>query len=120
MEEFTLDDDTVIKYMNQNFEMVNVNVSLKDKLTYKGEVSGGICLVKKINYSFYPAMIFLDENADIKYASLGYKSESEFLIILKYVKTGSHKTMTLDEYKEEQNYSHNLEDEINDERKFKR
>ena len=120
MEEFTLDDDLVIESLNNNFVLVSINTTLKDTITYKGEVSGGICLAKRINYNFYPSTLFLNKNAEIEYAAMGYKSEREFLVILQYVREKHFKKMTLNEYKTKINYQTNLEDEINDTRKHHR
>lgn len=116
MQEFTLEDDFIIEFIQNNYKIIHINVTLHDEITYKGKVSGGICLAKDFGYNFYPSVLFLDKNADVEYASLGYKSENEFLAILKYVKEGFNKTMSLDIYKEKINYQANLEDEINDKR----
>lgn len=120
MEAFTLDDDFVIDFIQNNYKIIHINVSHSDQIIYKGKTRGGLCLAKDIGYNFYPSVLFLDDKADIQYASLGYKSENEFLVILEYVKKGFNKTMSLDSYKEQINYQSNLEDEINDNRKHNR
>lgn len=120
MQEFTLDDDEVKEYINKKYKLVKVNVSLKDTITYKGKVSGGICLAKRIRYNFYPSTLFLDENANIKYATVGYKNESKFLVILKYVKGNFYKKMTLNEYIKKIGFQKDQIDEIKDTRKHDR
>ncbi|MBT5935364.1 thioredoxin fold domain-containing protein [Sulfurimonas sp.] len=120
MQAFTLEDDFVIEFIQNNYKIFHINVSRNDQITYKGKTSGGLCLAKDVGYNFYPSVLFLDDKADIEYASLGYKSENEFLVILEYVKKGFYKTMSLDFYKEKINYQSNLEDEINDNRNYNR
>jgi len=116
MGEFTLDDDDVIDYIDQNFKLVHINVSLEDTITFHGKVTGGICFAKDIGYNFYPSTIFLDESANVKYSTVGYRNEVEFLHILKYVHTGTYKNMDLKKYKKIMGYTIN-EDYIVDERK---
>jgi len=120
MQEFTLEDDNVAQYLSENYEVIHINVSLKEKITYKNKQSGGICLAKKIGYDFYPSVLFLDSNADIKYASVGYKDETEFMVILAFVKSSSYKTMSLNEYKNKIGFKKNLDIEIVDPRKHAR
>ena len=62
MQEFTLEDDDVAEYLQEHYEVIHINVSLKDSITYKGSKSGGICLAKKIGYDFYPSVLFLDKD----------------------------------------------------------
>ena len=119
MQEFTLEDDDVNEYLQENYEVIHINVSLKDDVTYKGTQSGGICLAKKIGYDFYPSVLFLDKNSDIEYASVGYKDELEFLVILNYHRKGFHKKMSLNEYKKSIDFTKDLDSQIQDPRKHK-
>lgn len=119
MQEFTLDDDEVKEYMDKNYKLIRINVSLKDTITYKGKVSGGICLAKRIGYNFYPSTLFLDDKENIKYASVGYKNESEFLVILKYIKGNFYKKLSLHEYMKKIGFKNNQPNEIKDTRKRK-
>lgn len=120
MQEFTLDDDDVKEYIAQNYILVKINVSLKDTITYKGKISGGICLAKHIGYNFYPSILFLNKNADIEYASVGYKNETEFLVILQYFKSDAYKNQSLKEYKKYISYKKSSSDEIQDTRQHVR
>ncbi len=120
MQEFTLEDDDVQEYLDENYKVIHVNVSLKDTIVYKGKKSGGICLAKNIGYDFYPSALFLNKNADIEYASVGYKNEFEFFVILNYMHNDFYKEMSLKEYKQQIKFSKNLDDEIKDPRKHNR
>ena len=119
MQEFTLEDDDITEYMQKYYEVIHINVSLKDNITYKGNQSGGICLAKKIGYDFYPSVLFLDKNSEIEYASVGYKDELEFLVILNYHHNNFHKTMSLNKYKKSIGFTKDLDSQIQDPRKHK-
>jgi len=117
MEEFTLDDDAVKEYIQEHYKFISINVSLEDRIIYKGKETGGKCFAKDVGYAFYPAILFLDRDAKIKYVSLGYKDEFEFLVILKYVYEGFYKDISLDEFKEKEGFTKDTESEITDKRK---
>jgi thioredoxin-related protein len=48
MQEFTLEVDDVAEYLQEHYEVIHINVSVKDSITYKGCKSGGGCLAKKV------------------------------------------------------------------------
>ena len=120
MQEFTLEDDKVAQYLEDNYKVIHINVSLKDTVTYKNEHSGGPCYAKKIGYDFYPSALFLDTNGDIKYASVGYKDENEFIVILQYVNSSDFKNMSFNQYKRKIGFEKNTDLEIVDPRKYAR
>ena len=117
MQEFTLEDDDVAEYLENNFQVIQINISHKDTYIYKGEKSGGICLAKRIGYDFYPSALFLDDGGDIKYASVGYNDDSEFLVILHYIYSHSNSSMKLDTYKEKIGFQKSQDNDIIDPRK---
>ena len=119
MQEFTLEDDDVAEYLQEHYEVIHINISLKDSITYKGSKSGGICLAKKIGYDFYPSVLFLDKDLNIEYASVGYKDELEFLVILNYHHNDFHKKMSLNEYKKSIGFTKDLDAQIQDPRKHR-
>jgi thioredoxin-related protein len=117
MSEFTLDEDSIKEYIEKNFNFIEINISFDHQIKYKNQTTGGKYFAKNIGYSFYPATLFLDKEGNVKYAALGYKDEFEFLLILKYVKEGFYKKMSLDAYKKQVGYVKNSDDEITDPRK---
>jgi thioredoxin-related protein len=121
MEEFTLEDETVQQYINENYTIIHINVSYKETFIYKGKRSGGHALVKKLGYAFYPSSLFLNDKGDVTYPAVGYKNEYEFLVILKYFKEDIYKKMSLSKYKEKIGFNEkNLDDEIEDKREYAR
>jgi len=100
--------------------MAQINVSVDKEVIYKHKKSTGLEFAVGTGYNFYPATLFFNKSGDIKYASLGYKSEEEFLVLLQYIHTNSFKKMSLKSYKKSINYIKKNNDEIIDERKHDR
>ncbi len=117
MQEFTLDDENVRVYLNENFTFVAVNVS--DQVIYNNRGMSGLDFAKLMGYNFYPSSLLLDNDKKIKYAIAGYKNELEFMVILKYLKGKALDTMTLEAYKISVGYQKSKNNEIMDERKRK-
>lgn len=100
LEEFTLDDDDVDQYIKKNFNFIAINVSIKEDIVmYDNKKRSAQEFAQSIGYSFYPSVLFLSDNGELEHASVGYIEEEEFLLILKYIKTDSFETMSLDEFK---------------------
>jgi thioredoxin-related protein len=110
MGEFTLDDDLVKKFIQKNYLFIHINITESDKITYKNKVTNGLTFAKNIGYNFYPTVLFLDTDAKVKYAVVGYKEEDEFLALLKYVHSGSFKKMTFENYKKKISFKKRVED----------
>jgi thioredoxin-related protein len=121
MEEFTLEDDDVKRYIKENYRLIDINVSYKDYFIYKGERKLGHTLVKELGYAFYPSALFLNKKGDIAYPAVGYKNEYEFLVILRYFKENIYQKESLSEYKKQIGFSKkNFDDEIEDKREHAR
>jgi len=105
MDEFTLDDDKIIEYIQNNFIYKNINITTDKKITFKNTTLSGLEFAKKIGYNFYPSILFLDKNAKVIYASVGYKDEKDLMTILKYIKNKKYNNMTFNEYKNTLNLS---------------
>ena len=120
MQEFTLEDDDIAEYLENNYKVIHINISHKDKITYQNEQSGGLCFAKKIGYDFYPSALFLDAKGDIKYASVGYKDEFEFMAILEYINSNDFKIISFNQYKKKIGFEKNTDTEIVDPRKYAR
>jgi len=120
MNEFTLDDDKVIDFIEKNFLYTNINITTDHNVTFHNKTMEGIDFAKSIGYNFYPSVLFFNDQGEIAYASVGYKDEYDFLLILQYVQKGLYKTMTLNEYKKAIGFKKNSDGEIIDTRKHAR
>ena len=99
MEEFTFDDDDVKNFINKHFHFVSINVTTDHDILFEKQHMEGLDFAKEVGYNFYPSVLFLDKDGEILYASVGYKEEKEFLLILEYIQTRSYKTLSFDQYK---------------------
>lgn len=100
LEEFTLDDDDVDQYIKKNFNFIIINVSIKeDVVVYNNKKTSAKEFAEEIGYSFYPSVLFFGDDGELEHGSVGYIEEDEFLLILKYIKTDSFETMSIDEFK---------------------
>ncbi|WP_428739375.1 thioredoxin family protein [Sulfurimonas sp.] len=102
LEEFTFDDDDVHDYIEKNFNFIQINVSYtEDIIIYKNKKMTPREFAITIGYNFFPSVLFLDAQANLEHASVGYIEEKDFLIILKYMKTDAYKTIDIDQYKKQ-------------------
>lgn len=120
MEEFTLESDEVKEFIESNFKLLSINVTSDKQVIYKGKEVTGLDFAIKIGYNFYPSTLFLNTQESLDYTSVGYKNEYDFLVLLKFMKSGSFKNMQLEQYEKSIGYIKNNEDEIVDERKHER
>lgn len=79
----------ISKYMKENFIYKEINVTKVGKK-----------LAKKYKVMAYPSGVLLDENGKKVYKFLGYKTQDEFLAILKYIHTDSYKKMKFSTFEE--------------------
>ncbi|MFT7860891.1 MAG: thioredoxin fold domain-containing protein [Sulfurimonas sp.] len=100
LEEFTLDDDRVQEYIQKNFNFIVLNVShTEDKVIYKNNSMTPREFAIEVEYNFFPSVLFLDTRGDLEHASVGFIEDNKFLLILKYMKTGAYKKMSIEQYK---------------------
>jgi len=120
MEEFTLQNDEVKEYLESNFTLLAINITTDKKVTYKGKTTTGLDFAIKIGYNFYPSTLFLNTQGELDYATAGYENEYDFLVLLKFIKSGKFTKLDLESYKKSIGYRQNNENEIVDERKHER
>lgn len=95
---FTLDDDAVRDLIEKEFIFVDINISDKDSVTYKGFKGSGREFAKLLGYDFYPSTVFIDTKNEVVFGVPGKQEENDFFIILNYVKSKSYKKMDLQSY----------------------
>jgi thioredoxin-related protein len=120
MQEFTIEDENVDKYIKENYIFITINVSLDDQITYKSRKTTGLDFAKSIGYNFYPSSVFIGTNSEIVYATPGYKNELEFLSLLEYVKYDMYDEMSYESYKKKIGYKNSDQNQIEDKRKHVR
>lgn len=120
MEEFTLESDEVKEYIDENFRLFPINITTDKKITYKGKTTTGLDFAIKIGYNFYPSTLFFNQKGELDYAAAGYINEQDFLLILKFIKSGAFHNMDLESYQKSIGYVKDSENEIVDERRHER
>ncbi len=104
MKEFTLQNDTIKSFMDENFIFEHINVYEKDRVTYKNFSGNGREFAKKVGYDFYPTTLFFDENREMIFAEVGYidnsgmPNEKRFFSILNFISSKSYKKMDYEDY----------------------
>ena len=90
MQEFTFDDETIIKAIQKDFLFVDINVKDKGTVTYNNIKVKKLPFAKETGHAMYPSCLFYDKNGELVYDSMGYRDEDTFLKILKSVRTKSY------------------------------
>lgn len=85
MREFTLDDTTIDTFIKKHFIYIDINVSEKDSVTFRGVTGSGEDFAKYIGYNFYPSSLFFNGKLQLVYAIPGYQEEENFISMLNYV-----------------------------------
>jgi thioredoxin-related protein len=98
MDEKTYADPAVAALMKESFVGVKLNAERGNKVTYKGTQYTEIELARNFNVSGFPTTMFLESNGDVIGAIPGYIPPEEFVKILKYLSSGSYKTMKFQDY----------------------
>jgi thioredoxin-related protein len=78
-------DDIAKKKMEKDYIFIDVNVDDSDLIKYKDYKGDKRGFSKSLNISFYPTVVFIDNNNEIVYALKGYRDTSTFNLILDYI-----------------------------------
>jgi len=104
LKEFTLQNDIINAYIQQNFIYEHINIIEKDTVIYKNFKGNGREFARKIGFDFYPSSLFFNEKKELIYAEIGYRdtkeetNEKRFFKILHFIKSRSYKTMDYGNY----------------------
>ena len=90
LEKFIFLNRDVRKQIAKHFITVKINIYDQEGIIYKDFFDSKLQFSKYLNISFYPTILFMDENNDLVYTSKGYKMKSKFKKILQYVNSKSY------------------------------
>lgn len=105
MEEFTLKNTEVNKFIKKYFLSVHINVSENDLITYDDFKGSGNQFAQELGYAFYPSSLFFDNESEIIFAEVGYinnkenPNEERILKILHFIQSKSYEDMEYYDYK---------------------
>lgn len=120
MQEFTLEDKEVERYISENYILISINISLEDDVIYIGKRSSALDFAKSIRYNFYPSSVFMDSNSKIIDGYPGYKNEIEYMTLLHYMNSNLYSTMNFELYKKKIGFAYDDTNLIKDTRKHER
>lgn len=86
MKKFVFNDKKVQEQIERNFLFVDVNVDDDDLIMYKKFKDTKKQFANKLKISFYPTIVFIDENNEIIYTLKGYRSKDTFKNVLNYIR----------------------------------
>jgi len=104
MREFTLENETVKAFIDDNFTFVHINVYEKDAITYQDFSGNGLEFAKEIGYNFYPSSLFFNYEGEIILSEVGFvdsdtmPNEKRFYKILNFIESKSYEKMNYSDF----------------------
>ena len=105
MYEFTLQDEKVSAILKSAFDVVDINIYDKDRVTHHEFTGSGHDFAKHVGFNFYPSTLFMNKDAEIVFAAPGYVEERDFLKMLRYIKSEAYREMSYDAFKKKESAS---------------
>ncbi|MCK5854530.1 MAG: thioredoxin fold domain-containing protein [Sulfurovaceae bacterium] len=100
-----LDETNISKSIEKNFILLDINRDEEDEsVSYQGYTGTNIEFLKELGVDFYPALVFIDGNNKIIFDVSGYRTPKKILSILNYVSSNSYTDMSLEEFKDEEDF----------------
>jgi len=105
MREFTLENETIKDFIDENFIFVHINVYEKGTVKYQNFSGNSLEFAKEIDFNFYPSSLFFDDEGDIIFAEVGFvdnkkmPNEKRFYKILNFIKSKSYEKSDFADYK---------------------
>ena len=94
----SFEDKKIKAQLKKDFIIVDVNINDDENIIYndfKGDKSE---FSKEMDISFYPTILFLDNENYVAYTLRGYREKDVFQRVLKFIKTKSYEDMDFSEY----------------------
>ena len=92
-------DEDVLKLIKNNFLLIDIYTADKKIVKFNNFRGSTKEFAKHIGASAYPATLFLNQNKEVVFRSIGYRNIQEYLPELKYIKTKSYLKKELEEFK---------------------
>ncbi len=100
-----LDEESLAKPIKKDFILLDINRDEDDeRVSYQGFEGTNREFLKELGVDFYPAMVFIDENNKIIFDVSGYRSSQKILTVLNYISSKSYKDMSLEEFRDEEDF----------------
>ena len=101
MDKETFQDAAVASYLNEHFISIKLNAESKNtKIKYGGRTYTPASLARAFKVRAYPSVVYLDEKGEFIFVDKGFKKPGQFMVNLKYVKSGCHeKGVSIEEFR---------------------
>lgn len=102
MKKFVFNNKDIKKDIEKDFLFVDINIDESEEIViYKDFKDTKKQFAHELHVSFYPTIVFIDENNNIAYVLKGYRSKNTFEDMLKYIKMKRYIDMDFSEYLDE-------------------
>jgi thioredoxin-related protein len=101
MDKMTFKNEEVDSYLSEHFISIKLNAEQKNtKIQYGGRSYTPASLVRAFKVRGYPSVAYLDEKGALIFVDTGFKDAGQFMVNLKYVKSGCHrKGVSIEEFR---------------------
>lgn len=102
MQKFVFNNNETETAIKKDFLFVDINIDESEEIViYKDFKDTKKQFARELHVSFYPTIVFVDENNNIAYVLKGYRSKSTFFNLLNYIKKKRYIDMDFSEYLDE-------------------
>ncbi len=101
MDKETFKDEEVASYLSAHFISIKLNAEQTNtKIQYGGRTYTPAALARAFKLRGYPSVAYLDEKGALIFVDTGFKKAGQFMVNLKYVKSGCYsKGVSIEEFR---------------------
>jgi len=101
MDKQTFSDTAVASYLNEHFITIRIDAEqTTGQLEYGGRTYTPAGLARAFRLRGYPSIAYLDEKGGLIFVDAGFKEPAQFMMNLKYVKSGCYKNgVSIEEFR---------------------
>ena len=109
MDEKTLQNDSIIKYINENYYAVRFDAEHKDEIEFNGKMYKFVKSGRNGYHELaaellrgrltFPTVVFMEEDAEVIQSLAGYKSPMQFMQMITYFGENRHRNTPWSTYK---------------------
>lgn len=105
MKNNVLDDTIVKRKISKDFIFVDMNINDDEIVLYNGFKGKIRNFARKFNIFFYPHIIFMGVDKNVKHHLKGYRDKEKLLTVIEYIGTRSYEKMDLDSFISEKEFN---------------
>lgn len=98
MIEESFEDEKTKDQLKKDFIVIDINVDDEENIIFNDFKGDKSKFAKELDISFYPTVLFLDNEDYVAYTLKGYREKEVFQKVLKFIKSKSYEDMDFSEY----------------------